>query len=127
MRARKLRSQCGHGKGALGSLESKRPLCAYGASPAFGEFGHVHEQPLLFYLGSPGISVLGNLFPGFRSNVASIQSNFERILVTLFWSTTGALAMTQFSKEYSLRQAIVRQAIVRHTSYMTNPPQLCLH
>ena len=80
-----------------------------------------------FYLGSPGISVLGNLFPGFRSNVASIQSNFERILVTLFWSTTGALAMTQFSKEYSLRQAIVRQAIVRHTSYMTNPPQLCFH
>ena len=42
------------------------------------------SHSFFFYLGSPGISVLGNLFPGFRSNVASIQSNFERIIVTLF-------------------------------------------
>ena len=35
-----------------------------------------------FDLGSPGSSILGNLFPGFRSNV-TLQCNFKRVFVTL--------------------------------------------
>ena len=75
-----------------------------------------------FDLGSPGSSILGNLFPGFRWNVTLLQCNFERVFIALPWSTSGALAMTQFSKENSLWQAIVR-----HASNMSGPSELLLH